>query len=286
MCKVELGHSGARPSGFPTRKAQQDKGEWCSLFSLIIVLCPFSHISLSNATSFYVLVQDVSILIGNYHLTSERSIDRRKELNDYKWAYKTVKLEPDWKKTRNNLSWMARNLQANNNVEFLIEHLQPSLIDSVRLYHRYKLSFGMSLGSIFWFLDTSSYMFMNEWVHKHINWSVNKLIIELISYLIYVLITGLIYTSIGELKNKVLNGLIVSLFTGLTYGMIVGFAVGGGKACLQHLSLRIVLWQSGLPWNFARFLNYCVERRLLLRVGGSYRFLHRELLDHFAQSSR
>jgi hypothetical protein len=73
---------------------------------------------------------------------------------------------------------------------------------------------------------------------------------------------------------------------GLLAILIMCFSVGGGKACLQHLSLRIVMWQSGLPWNFARFLNYCVERRLLLRVGGSYRFLHRELLDHFAQSSR
>jgi hypothetical protein len=75
-------------------------------------------------------------------------------------------------------------------------------------------------------------------------------------------------------------------FSGLSLGLLYGYAAGGGKACLQHLSLRIVLWQSGLPWNFARFLKYCVERRLLLRVGGSYRFLHRELLDHFAQLSR
>jgi hypothetical protein len=71
----------------------------------------------------------------------------------------------------------------------------------------------------------------------------------------------------------------------LPIALLLSFFVGGGKAWLQHLSLRIVMWQSGLPWNFARFLNYCVERRLLLRVGGSYRFLHRELLDHFAQSN-
>ncbi|MGM3306807.1 NACHT domain-containing protein [Anabaena sp. WFMT] len=55
---------------------------------------------------------------------------------------------------------------------------------------------------------------------------------------------------------------------------------------IKHLCLRFILWQSGtIPWNLAQFLNYCVERRLLLRVGGRYRFLHRELLDHFAQSS-
>jgi hypothetical protein len=85
---------------------------------------------------------------------------------------------------------------------------------------------------------------------------------------------------------------VISVFFGsqlpsifLPVGLIVSFLVCGGKAWVQHLSLRIVLWwKSGLPWNFAQFLNYCVERRLLLRVGGSYRFLHSELLDHFAQS--
>jgi hypothetical protein len=104
----------------------------------------------------------------------KREIDRRRELNEYKWAYKTTKLEPDQKQTRSYLNWLAQNLQSNNMVEFLIDRIQPSLI----------------------------------------------------------------------------------------------------QARLSQISL---------PWNFTRFLNYCVERRLLLRVGKSYRFLHHELLNHFAQ---
>ncbi len=54
---------------------------------------------------------------------------------------------------------------------------------------------------------------------------------------------------------------------------------------IKHLSLRLVLCFSAkvIPWNYAQFLDYCVERRLLQRVGGRYRFLHRELLEHFAQ---
>jgi len=75
------------------------------------------------------------------------------------------------------------------------------------------------------------------------------------------------------------------LVTGIFGALLLGFAAGGG-ACVQHVCLRFVLWQSGVaPWNLARFLNYCVERRLLQRVGGRYRFLHRELLDHFAGQS-
>ncbi|MBD1871085.1 hypothetical protein H6F95_28025 [Cyanobacteria bacterium FACHB-471] len=76
-----------------------------------------------------------------------------------------------------------------------------------------------------------------------------------------------------------------------TYYRII-FCVLGFLVCssylplIQHLCLRLVLWQSGIaPWNLARFLNYCVERRLLQRVGGRYRFLHRELLDYFAQKA-
>ena len=73
------------------------------------------------------------------------------------------------------------------------------------------------------------------------------------------------------------------LLPGIFGALLFGFLVGGGQACVQHVCLRFVLWQSGVaPWNLARFLNYCVERRLLQRVGGRYRFLHRELLDHFA----
>jgi len=73
------------------------------------------------------------------------------------------------------------------------------------------------------------------------------------------------------------------LFIGIFGALLFSFLIGGGLACVQHVCLRFVLWQGGVvPWNLARFLNYCVERRLLQRVGGRYRFLHRELLDHFA----
>jgi DNA polymerase III delta prime subunit len=53
---------------------------------------------------------------------------------------------------------------------------------------------------------------------------------------------------------------------------------------IKHLSLRLVLWQSGtIPWNYARFLNYCTERLLLQRIGGRYRFMHKLLQEYFAK---
>jgi DNA polymerase III delta prime subunit len=51
----------------------------------------------------------------------------------------------------------------------------------------------------------------------------------------------------------------------------------------QHLPRRLILYLNGtIPWNLARFLTYGHERRLLQQIGGRYRFIHRELLEHFA----
>lgn len=90
--------------------------------------------------------------------------------------------------------------------------------------------------------------------------------------------------TIGGIFNSLWTALPQFLLAGLFGSLLFSFLMGGGIACVQHMCLRFVLWQSGVaPRNLAQFLNYCVERRLLQRVGGRYRFLHRELLDHFAQ---
>jgi energy-coupling factor transporter ATP-binding protein EcfA2 len=82
-------------------------------------------------------------------------------------------------------------------------------------------------------------------------------------------------------------GLLVSpnwLTLGLMYGLTVGFLSGGGQACLQHFMLRILLYANGtIPWNYARFLDEAAERILLQKTGGGYMFVHRQLLDYFAQ---
>lgn len=49
----------------------------------------------------------------------------------------------------------------------------------------------------------------------------------------------------------------------------------GGMACLQHLTIRFLLWQNrNLPWNYTNFLNYSAERMLLQKSGGGYQFIH------------
>lgn len=91
----------------------------------------------------------------------------------------------------------------------------------------------------------------------------------------------------GESSGAILRSLGQAFFQYLRLGIVIGLPFGlavGGLPSIKYGCLRWVLWQSGVaPWNLKQFLNYCVERRLLQRVGGTYRFIHRELLDHFAQ---
>lgn len=72
--------------------------------------------------------------------------------------------------------------------------------------------------------------------------------------------------------------------SGATFGLLFGLLLGGGQACIRHFTLRLTLYRQGfMPWNYARFLNYACDIILLQKVGGCYIFVHRLLLEHFAQ---
>jgi len=99
---------------------------------------------------------------------------------------------------------------------------------------------------------------------------------RLILSLIVGLICWLYFRSIVEL--------IINLIILLSYVLNIGLVDGGGKACIQHFTLRLILYCNGyIPWNYARFLDYATERIFLQKVGGGYIFIHRLLLEHFAQ---
>lgn len=58
----------------------------------------------------------------------------------------------------------------------------------------------------------------------------------------------------------------------------------GGVAYLRHYGLRFFLYCFAvLPWQLPKFLDFAVERVLLYRIGGGYMFIHRQILEHFAQ---
>jgi hypothetical protein len=93
-----------------------------------------------------------------------------------------------------------------------------------------------------------------------------------------VLLSGPKYIGVVFLEN--LNfGLIVVM----AFGLVGGFKLGGG-AVIQHYILRIIIaFNKLLPLRLVRFLDYCVDRIFLRRVGGGYIFVHRLLMEHFAE---
>lgn len=98
---------------------------------------------------------------------------------------------------------------------------------------------------------------------------------------------GLVLGLVGALAGGV-NGALVGVLVGvLIFGLVVGLVVGlnyGGLAVIQHYTLRWMLYRNdSLPFrDLIPFLDYCVERIFLRRVGGGYIFIHRLLLEPFA----
>jgi hypothetical protein len=87
-----------------------------------------------------------------------------------------------------------------------------------------------------------------------------------------------LFASLAEgRRGFIIAGLIGALYGTLYYG---------GASCIQHFFLRFILWyKNHIPWNYARFLDHATERLLLQKVGGGYIFVHRMLLEHFAEMS-
>ena len=88
------------------------------------------------------------------------------------------------------------------------------------------------------------------------------------------------------IRKSARNAITVALVFGLVFGLMFGLAGwlrNGGEACIKHFSLRLILYRNNyIPWNYARFLDYAADRILLQKVGGGYIFIHRMLMEHFA----
>jgi hypothetical protein len=112
----------------------------------------------------------------------------------------------------------------------------------------------------------------------------------LVAGLVAGLAVGLVGSAIGGTVGGTIGGsiggLVLALAFGLGSGPIFGLVGGleiGGRACFQHLVLRLLLWRNDFaPLNYVRFLDYAAERIFLRKVGGGYIFVHRLLMEHFA----
>ena len=73
-----------------------------------------------------------------------------------------------------------------------------------------------------------------------------------------------------------------AIYVAILLGMQSGLFFGG-HACIQHYLLRYFLWRNqSAPLNYVPFLEFAVNRVFLYRVGGGYLFLHRSLMEYYA----
>ncbi|MCA9887221.1 MAG: protein kinase [Anaerolineae bacterium] len=80
-------------------------------------------------------------------------------------------------------------------------------------------------------------------------------------------------------------GIMQVIVTALPFGAVGGL-IYGGFTVIQHVILRRILWQTGAtPRNYAHFLDHATRLILLRKVGGGYIFVHRYLLEYFAQKN-
>ncbi|MBW4505045.1 MAG: NACHT domain-containing protein [Scytonematopsis contorta HA4267-MV1] len=119
----------------------------------------------------------------------------------------------------------------------------------------------------------------NQGIHQS---SINTIIISTGTSLLSVIFLFLNYIIIKKQAIDINQCLAISLFAAC-FGILVAVFRSGTPA-IKHYILHIILWFNGyIPWNYAKFLDYATNRLFLQRVGGSYRFVHDLLRQHFAK---
>jgi hypothetical protein len=96
---------------------------------------------------------------------------------------------------------------------------------------------------------------------------------------IIIIISSLITTIMAIILMLMVLGIFLGPFLGL-----LGALWYGGLDFIYHYTLRLILTLNQyIPWGLARFLDYCAGRIFLQKVGGGYIFIHRLLLEYFAE---
>ncbi|MBD1939302.1 NACHT domain-containing protein [Microcoleus sp. FACHB-68] len=269
------------------------------------------------------------------------------------------------KDTKRWLQWLARKLRERKETEFLLEKMQPDLLESPKYKLLYRLIGGLIfgligglifglivgligglIGGLIFGLIVGLIFGLEQKIEpaETISWNTQKftknliggligglivgligglifgLIRNLMIWLIFGLMIGLIGGLIGDeirVRNQPNQGIIESaksavflslvtfpftvlllslsnlirfqiawslpLITGFSYALFFGILLGGGRAVIEHYTLRFLLWRSGaIALNYVDFLSYAAERRLIQQVGGRYRFIHDLLREHLA----
>jgi membrane protein CcdC involved in cytochrome C biogenesis len=96
------------------------------------------------------------------------------------------------------------------------------------------------------------------------------------------IIVGSFFMIVGLLIFGSIFGWVVGLSQAVFLGSIFGM-VFGGNSVIHHYTLRFTLRCKNLfPKNLVAFLDYATDRIFLRKVGGGYVFVHRMLMEYFA----
>lgn len=107
-------------------------------------------------------------------------------------------------------------------------------------------------------------------------------------WLITVLVLGggVLVSVLSSALPSSAEGLVLNVFLAVAFISWVGVGPAlafGGQVIIKHAAVRLALWLSaGFPIRLPVFLDTCVQRALLRRVGGGYEFPHGLLQEHIA----
>jgi len=103
-------------------------------------------------------------------------------------------------------------------------------------------------------------------------------------------VLGVFFVLIARRQYEWWYAIILGLAEGALFGLFIGLSVGlkvGGLSCCRHLLLRLLLISNGsIPRKYPAFLKEAARHVFLRRVGGGYVFIHRMLMDYFAELHR
>jgi hypothetical protein len=160
------------------------------------------------------------------------------------------------------------------------------------------LSIGLSIGSLSWLIgglkssvvkqEVSQRSYPNAGI-RFSGWNAARM--GLSCGLVFGGLYGIFFSVIGwfAFTPDPSYGLTkAGIMFGSMIGVLIGLGLYGGPVTIQHYTLRWVLkWANVLPYAFQNrrlvaFLDAMHDRILLRRVGGGWMFVHRSLLEHFA----
>ena len=188
-----------------------------------------------------------------------RESDRRNDLEKKNWVYQTLEQEPGRHQTQRTLIWLAQQLQKNNTVELLIEHMQPSWLERKWERQRYRLTFGLVYGLIVGLLGTGLFAGLGLLIFGPVGGLLGASAqIEPVEAFKITLSQDVRREILNSLRNWLIGGFVFGLIIGLGVGQMYGLARGLASGLADGLAVGLM---GGLIYGLVRGLKQDLKLR-------------------------